>query len=108
MLRGEPGVGKSALVEAAARLAEGAGMRVLRATGSEFEVGVSFAGLSQALLPLQECLAHLHARPRTSLSAALGLGLDGSATQDLHAVADGVAALLNEEATDHPVVLLVD
>ena len=37
LVRGEPGVGKSVLLDAAADMAHAAGMRVLRASGSEFE-----------------------------------------------------------------------
>src|SRR5690348_7512114 len=52
MVRGEPGVGKTALLAAAADLAEVEGMRVLRANGSEFEAEISYSLLNQLLLPL--------------------------------------------------------
>jgi hypothetical protein len=42
-------VGKSALIEAAASYAVSAGVRLLRATGTQFEAHVSFAGLHQLL-----------------------------------------------------------
>jgi hypothetical protein len=52
LLFGEPGVGKTALLNAAADEALAAGARVLRAAGVEFEAEMSFSALNQALLPL--------------------------------------------------------
>src|ERR1700727_2687073 len=51
MVSGEPGVGKSALLDAAEETAAAAGIRVLRAAGAQAE-DVSFCGLNQLLLPL--------------------------------------------------------
>jgi hypothetical protein len=50
VLVGEPGVGKTLLLDAAANMAESAGARVLRASGVEFEAELSFSGLNQILL----------------------------------------------------------
>ncbi|WP_458686333.1 AAA family ATPase [Nocardia tengchongensis] len=61
LLEGEPGVGKSALLAATARRAETCGMKVLRASGSEFEADISYAALNQLLLPLYARLAELAA-----------------------------------------------
>ena len=58
LLSGEPGVGKSALLDAAEETAAAAGIRVLRAAGAEFE-DVSFCGLNQLLLPLRGDLGRL-------------------------------------------------
>src|SRR5579863_6972189 len=52
LLSGEPGVGKTALLDAAAAMAAASGVRVLRAAGAEFE-DVSFSGLNQVVLPLR-------------------------------------------------------
>jgi hypothetical protein len=57
ILRGETGVGKSALLAHAADLAERAEYRVLRVTGVEAESELRYAGLHQFLYPL---LAHTH------------------------------------------------
>ena len=44
LLTGEPGVGKTVLLDAAAEAAAAAGTRVLRAAGVEFEADVSYSG----------------------------------------------------------------
>jgi predicted ATP-dependent serine protease len=54
LLRGEPGVGKTTLLDVAAVRGEAAGMRVLRASGAEFEAEISFSALHQVLYPLRE------------------------------------------------------
>ena len=52
LLTGDPGVGKTALLDALADGAAAAGTMVLRVAGAEFEGDVSFSGLNQALFPL--------------------------------------------------------
>src|SRR5262245_40778114 len=52
LVTGEPGVGKTRLLNSASDAASAAGMRILRAAGVEFEVGTSFSALNQVLLPL--------------------------------------------------------
>ena len=52
LISGDAGVGKTALLGVAASAAAGAGARVVWAVGTEFEADLSFAGLSQVLLPL--------------------------------------------------------
>ena len=74
LIRGEPGVGKSALLDAAADQALAAGMHVLRASGSEFEADVSYSGLNQLLLPLRDELGRLPPGAQDALSVALGFG----------------------------------
>ncbi len=51
---GEPEIGRTALLDAAAEAASAAAMQVLHAAGTEFEAEIAFAGLHQALLPLPE------------------------------------------------------
>src|ERR1700744_3627713 len=50
---GEPGVGKTALLDVAADEAAGAGRFVLRVTGAEFEADIGYSALMQAVLPLK-------------------------------------------------------
>src|SRR6201995_54788 len=52
VLVGEPGAGKTALLEAAADAAEEAGTGVLRAAGAEFEADLAYSGLHPGLLPV--------------------------------------------------------
>jgi hypothetical protein len=66
LLSGDPGVGKTVLLDAAAEQAHGAGMRVVRAAGVEFESTISFAGLHQVLQPLLPGLDRLTDPYRTA------------------------------------------
>src|SRR3954469_4537829 len=74
LIIGEPGVGKTMLLDAAADMASSAGACVLRASGVEFEAAISYSGLNQTLLPLLAELAHLTAAYRNALNVALGFG----------------------------------
>ena len=60
LLFGEPGVGKTALLDAAAVTAAAAAVRVVRAAGVEFEADLPFSGLHQLLLPLHEEFSQLN------------------------------------------------
>src|SRR5258705_3254690 len=79
LISGDHGVGKSALLAATAEEAEALGMRVLRARGVEFEAGVSYSGLNQALLPVRTEFDRLGPVYREALSTALGLDAGPSA-----------------------------
>lgn len=71
---GEPGIGKTALLNHVASVASGDGAwQVLRAAGFEFEAEVSFAGLNQLMLPAVDSLATLPAPQRSALRTALGV-----------------------------------
>ena len=96
-LRGDAGVGKSALLAAARRSASERGMTVLATTGARSEAELPFAGLHQLLLPL------LDARPPEALAAAFGL-LDARAP-DAARIADATLELVGEAA---PALLTVD
>ena len=106
LLSGEPGVGKTALLDAAASEASASGLRVLRAGGAEFEADISFSGLNQLLLPLLEDLSRLDGSHRDALSVALGL-VEG-APADRLTVASAVLALLRQAAAPRPLLLVVD
>src|SRR5580692_548710 len=72
LLRGEPGVGKTVLLDVAAERAQEAGLTVLRATGSEFEADISYSCLNQ-LLCNQICAIEALRSPMSEvLSVALG------------------------------------
>ncbi|MEU4394860.1 AAA family ATPase [Kribbella sp. NPDC023855] len=72
LITGEPGIGKTALVTEAATLA--AGLRVLRARGTEAEREIPFGGLLQLLRPALGELDRIPAPQRDALAAALALG----------------------------------
>src|SRR5688500_6449907 len=66
VVSGDPGQGKSTLLDAAARHAAGAGTRVVRSAGTAFEVDLPFSALDMLLRPLQDLLGDLapdHAGP---------------------------------------------
>ncbi|MFE7559148.1 AAA family ATPase [Kitasatospora sp. NPDC057500] len=107
VLRGEPGVGKSALLE---YLAGGAtGCRVLRVAGVESEMELAFAGLHQLCLPLLGRLDRIPGPQRDALSVAFGLeaGSTGGAP-DRFLVGLAVLSLLAEAAEEQPLVCAVD
>ena len=72
LVRGEPGIGKSALLEVGSRRASERGMRVLRTTGVQSEAELAFAGLHQLLQPLLRDVDHLAEPQRVALGTAFG------------------------------------
>ena len=104
VLRGEPGIGKSALLEYAAGAA--GGMRLLRCVGIEAEHELPFAGVHQLVRAHVGLVDRLPAPQATALRSALGLSFDG--VQDRFLVSLGVLSLLAEVCDDGPVLCLVD
>ena len=104
VLRGEPGVGKTALLDAAAAHAKGT--TVLRIAGTEFDVEVSFGALAAMLHPFVGGLDRLPAVHSAALTVALGLGRGGAANQ--LAVSHAALTLLTEAAEAGPLLLVVD
>ena len=104
VLRGEAGIGKSAMLEYAAEHAEGC--RVLHAVGAEWEMELPFAGLHQLCVQLLDHREGLPAPQREALETAFGLS---SGTQpDRFLVGLAVLSLLSAAAEERPVVCLVD
>jgi DNA-binding CsgD family transcriptional regulator len=106
LLSGEPGVGKSVVLDAVARAAAGNGVRVLRADGVEFEADMAFAGLNQLLLPVMTAADGLDGPYRDALHVAVGLG-DGVSPGRM-AVSNAVLMLLRTVAVDRPLLLVID
>src|SRR3954469_1785190 len=104
VLRGEPGIGKTALLEHAAQTAGSA--TVLRVRGVESEVEVAFAGLHELLRPVLGELGRLPAPQRGALEAALGLA--PAAAAERHLVGAATLGLLAALAEERPVVVLAD
>src|SRR3981081_1105200 len=72
VIRGEPGIGKTALLEYA--VAHAGAMRVMSARGVEFEAGVPFAGLHELLRPAVGSIDRLTPVHAAALRSSLGLG----------------------------------
>src|SRR5262249_6075676 len=72
VLLGVPGIGKTALLDAAVDNAASRGMQVLRAAGAEFEKELSFAGLHQLLFPVRGGNAEAWETGSEILDVALG------------------------------------
>ncbi|MFG3505557.1 AAA family ATPase [Streptomyces sp. NPDC047821] len=106
VLRGEAGIGKTALLDWTAARAARDGFTVLRAEGAESEVAVAFGALHQVLRPLLEGSRALPPYQRTALDRALGLaeGLPPGG----FAVGAAALALLADEAARRPLLVLVD
>src|SRR5690348_5072491 len=72
VMRGEPGVGKTALLDCLVERAKGC--RVVRAAAVQSEMELAFAGLQQLLAPLLDRLELLPGPQRDALKTAFGLG----------------------------------
>src|SRR5215831_10962797 len=104
VVRGEAGVGKSALLDYLAGAA--ADMRVVRAAGAESEMELAFAGLHQLCAPLLDRLDDLPGPQREALGVAFGLR-EGAAP-DRFLVGLAVLTLLSGVAADRPLLCVVD
>jgi DNA-binding CsgD family transcriptional regulator len=104
VIRGEAGVGKSALLKDMATRAFGC--RVARAAGAQSEMELAFAGLHQLCAPMLNHLEGLPAPQRDALRTAFGLASD--APPDRFLVGLAVLSLLSNVAEDEPLLCLVD
>src|SRR5690348_6333110 len=99
VVTGEAGMGKTALLAAAAGRARSAGMQVLSVTGRESESRLAFAGLHQLLRPVLSGATGLPARQAQALTGALGLSAAPVAADPLPA---GAAARTLRPAFTEP------
>jgi DNA-binding CsgD family transcriptional regulator len=104
VVRGEPGVGKSALLDYLAGRAPGC--RVVRAAGVESEMELAFAGLHQLLAPVLGHLKRLPGPQREALRTAFGLS--AGPAPDRFLVGLAVLGLVSEVAGERPLVCVVD
>jgi DNA-binding CsgD family transcriptional regulator len=104
VVRGEPGVGKTALLEYVVKQA--AGCRVARAIGVQSELELAFAGLHQLLAPMLDHLDGLPVPQRDALRTVFGLS-DGPAP-DRFFIGLAVLNLLSEVAEAQPLICVVD
>ena len=104
VVRGEAGVGKTALLD---YVVEGAsGVRIARAAGVESEMELAFAGLHQLLAPMLDGEDQLPAPQRDALARAIGLKVGEAPDRFLVGLA--VLGLLAQAAERQPVICLVD
>src|SRR5580658_6600634 len=104
VVRGEPGVGKSALLSYLAGNAPGC--RVVRAAGVESEMELAFAGLHQLLAPVLHRLERLPGPQRDALRTAFGLS--AGPVPDRFLVGLAVLGLVSEVAAERPLICVVD
>lgn len=104
VLRGEAGIGKSALLRYA--IDRAAGMRRLQVTGVEAESDLAFAGLHALTWPIIESLERVPEPQRAAVAAALGLA-PGSGS-DRFLVSAGALSLLAAAAEARPLLCTVD
>ncbi|MFF4903017.1 AAA family ATPase, partial [Streptomyces sp. NPDC001068] len=106
VLRGETGVGKSALLGHVARLAERAGHEVIRTAGVEAETGLPFAGLHQLLHPLLPSVGGLDLVHRTVFETVFGRS--GGKPPSVMSLGIAVLDLLSLASTARPLLLVLD
>ncbi|MGW4799408.1 AAA family ATPase, partial [Nonomuraea sp. NPDC004297] len=112
VVRGEPGVGKTALLDRLAEHVSGEGSdlapgtRVVRVTGVQSEMELGFAGVHQLCTPFLNRLDALPTPQREALRVAFGLG-EGP-RPDRFLVALAVLGLLTEGASDTSLLCLID
>jgi DNA-binding CsgD family transcriptional regulator len=104
VIRGEPGMGKTALLRHAARQASG--MRTVEVDGVQAEMELPFAGIHQLCAPLFSGLQELAEPQRNALRVAMGVSSGDPPDRFLVAVA--VLNLLAETAEERPLLCLVD
>ncbi|MGO9188251.1 MAG: helix-turn-helix transcriptional regulator [Streptosporangiaceae bacterium] len=104
VMRGEPGIGKTALLRHLVRQASG--FHVVRAAGVESEMELAFAGLHQLCVPMLGRLGSLAEPQRRGLSVAFGL--DPGHNPDPFLLALGALSLMAETSEEQPLLCVVD
>ena len=106
IIRGEAGIGKSALLAEASAHANMSGLRVLSTVGAESEAHLPYAGLHQLLRPVRDSFGVLPATQQEALRAALGV--TEVSVPDGFLVALAVLNLLAEVAMKVPVLIVAE
>src|SRR5262245_54280475 len=104
VLRGEPGVGKTALLEYAIGAAPD--LRVVRAVGVESEMELAFAALHQLCAPMLDRLDRLPGPQREALATTFGFS--AGPVPDRFLVGLAVLGLSSEVAAERPLLCVVD
>ncbi|MFC6093532.1 AAA family ATPase [Saccharothrix lopnurensis] len=106
VLHGDPGVGKTVLLDAGVEYARGRGVRVLGGTGYESEAQLAFAGLHQLFAPVLGHLDRVDPFHRQVLRRVLGF--EPGPVPDRLAVSVASLAVLAEVAREGPVLIAVE
>ena len=106
VVRGDPGVGKTVLVDHLAGRASGSGCRVARAPGVQSEMELAFAGLHQLCAPMLGHLDRIPGPQQDALRTAFGLA--AGPPPDRFFVGLAVLSLLSEVATERPLICVID
>src|SRR5690242_21079530 len=106
VVRGDPGVGKTVLLDYMAGQASGSGCQVVRVTGVQPEMELAFAGLHQLCAPMLNRAERLPEPQRDALRIVLGT--TAGAPPDRFLVGLAVLNLLSEVAAERPLICLVD
>ncbi|MFI5877583.1 AAA family ATPase [Streptomyces sp. NPDC051445] len=104
MVWGDPGIGKTALLEYAAESAA-ADFTVLRCGGTRLESGLTFAALHELLWPVTERISTLPEPQANALNGALGTSSDMA---DRFLIGVAVLTLVGELAKKRPVLIVAD
>jgi DNA-binding CsgD family transcriptional regulator len=104
VLRGEAGIGKTALLEHLSAVAEGC--RIARIAGVESEMELAFAGLHALCAPMLGRLGQLPIPQRDALNTAFGMS--GGPPPDRFLVGLAVLSLLADAAEEQPLICVVD
>ncbi|MFD6186012.1 LuxR C-terminal-related transcriptional regulator [Streptomyces goshikiensis] len=104
ILRGDAGIGKTAVLDQA--VASASGMRVTRVAGVEAEQELAFAALHRVLLPFLGVRAHLPDPQRAALETAFGMA--GGTAPDRFLVGLAALTLLAESARERPLLMVCD
>jgi predicted ATPase len=106
LIRGEAGIGKSALLAEARKRADQLGMPVLSTSGAPFEAQMSFAGLQRLLRPVMRDISALPEPQREALAVAFGLS--GGPTPDTFLIALAALSLVADRAGEAPLLLIIE
>ncbi len=103
---GDPGIGKTAVLDAAAEEGQARGIKVLRAAGVQFEAEVPFSVLHQLLAPIAAQFKDLSAPHRQALNVALGF--DAGPPPDRLLVCTAALTLVRTASSLAPLLIVVD
>jgi DNA-binding CsgD family transcriptional regulator/tetratricopeptide (TPR) repeat protein len=106
VVRGDPGVGKTILLDHLAERASGSGCRVARAAGVQSEMELAFAGLHQLCAPMLSRAERLPEPQRDALQTAFGIAT--GPPPDRFLVGLAVLSLLAGVAGERPLICLID